>query len=132
MTDLVDRTLRHWRQTPFEWGQEDCLLSVGEYARQCNGATAVLMFRGTYSTPAGAARIIRAYGSVPALLDLLGWLRIDGEPQRGDILAIRSDDCIGGLIGGICTGSGVAARTTNGVIETHIRLVQIGGIWRCP
>lgn len=127
--DAVDRTLKFWRTVPFEWGDQDCMLSVGDYIASRGGLDVATRFRGTYSTEEGAKAHIDAHGGASGLIDLTGIPRVEGEPERGDVLAV----CLGGEeIGGICTGGMVAVRLQRGVGEALLRFVQLKGIWRCP
>jgi hypothetical protein len=130
--DIVDETLRRWRQKPFKWGQDDCMLSVGDYIALRGGLDVTGRYRGTYSTVTGAMRHVRRAGGIPALIDLTGIPAVTGEPQRGDVVALCARDCEGDMIGAICTGSGIAARMVDGVAEVETRLVRLAGVWRCP
>lgn len=132
MIDIVDRTLEQWRRSSFVWGEADCMLSIGDYIAQRGGEDVTGVFRGRYSTAVGAMRFMRLYGGVAGLIDLTGIERIDGGPQRGDVVALVAPDCDGGEIGAICTGDGIAARQVRGVAEMQTRLVRLSGVWRCP
>ena len=130
--DIVDETLRRGRTTPFVWGQNDCMLSVGNYIARRGGLDVTDEFRGTYQTSLGAMRHVRRAGGIPALIDRTGIARVSGSPVRGDVVALHVADCEGGMIGAICTGSGIAARMVSGVAEVQTRLVRLEGVWRCP
>jgi hypothetical protein len=130
--DIVDQTLRRWRQEPFAWGSDDCMLSIGDYIALRGGLDVTGRFRGTYSTVTGAMRHVRRAGGIPGLINLTGIPMVVGEPVRGDVVALYAQDCEGDMIGAICTGSGIAARMVTGVAEIQTRLVRLGGVWRCP
>lgn len=132
MNDIVDETLRLWRQTPFVWGSDDCMLSIGDYIAKRGGIDVSQRFRGTYESAVGALRHIRRHGGIPGLIDLTGIERVLGEPQRGDVVALVAQDCEGDMVGAICTGGGIAARMVAGVAEMQTRLVHLKGVWRCP
>lgn len=132
MTDIVDLTLRRWRQSKFIWGKADCMLSIGDYIAERGGKDVTGIFRGTYTGAIGAIRHMRQFGGVAGLIGLTGIERIDGPPQRGDVVALVSPDCEGGEIGAICTGDTIAARQHRGVVEVQTRFVRLSGVWRCP
>ena len=132
MIDPVDRTLRRWRQSHFIWGAADCMLSIGDYIAERGGEDVTGMFRGTYSNSIGAMRHMRRFGGVGGLIGMTGIEKIDGPPQRGDVVALITPDCEGGEIGAICTGDTIAARQMRGVAEIQTRFVRWSGVWRCP
>lgn len=125
MTDNVDLTLAHWRSTPFEWGTEDCLLSIADYVKRCTGKDFGSRWRGTYSTAEGAHAHVTEAGGVIELIETSG-LDAVTQPARGDIVVVHVGDA---HVGGICTGQGVAMRLTRGVAEVDIRLVKILRSW---
>lgn len=130
--DIVDQTLRMWRQIPFVWGEHDCMLSIGDYIAQRGGVDVTGRFRGTYESASGAARHMRRCGGVSGLIGLTGIAETGGRPIRGDVVALRAPDCLGGQVGAICTGEGIAARLERGVGEIELRLAILAGVWRCP
>lgn len=127
--DAVDATLKHWRQTAFEWGTEDCMLSVGDYIARCGHKDVTTMFRGRYDDREGALAFMEQFGGAPGLIEMTGVKRREGSPQRGDVVAMATDPIDGGTIGAICTGDMIAARISRGVIEVQMRLVKIVGAW---
>jgi hypothetical protein len=130
--DIVDQTLRMWRQNPFVWGDQDCMLSIGDYIARRGGLDVTGRFRGTYDSVTGAARHMRECGGVRGLIRLTTILEVAEPPERGDVVALCAPDCLGGQIGAICTGQGIAARLERGVGEIEVRLAQLAGVWRCP
>ena len=127
--DLVDRTLKIWRQTPLEYGQGDCVMSVGDYAVEAGAQPAVDQFRGTYGDREGAEALLTQWGGHEGLLGLLGLPAIDpDQARRGDIVVIDTRD--GESIAGICTGQGVALRAERGVFELSMRLIRVTHAWR--
>lgn len=129
MMDAVEQTLKIWRSLPFEWGNQDCMLSVGDYIARRGGLDVSSGFRGTYWTELAAKSHMDAYGGAAGLIDLTGIQRIEGSPQRGDVVVVALE---GDAIGGICTGDMVALRLLRGVGEVSLRFVQLQGVWRCP
>lgn len=124
--DSVDRTLSLWRSTAFEYGQADCMLSVGDYIASQGGQDVTGLFRGCYSTEAEALVRMARYGGACGLVDLTGLARTD-TPRRGDVCVV---DTIGGIeVGALCTGDGIAVRLERGIIEVKMRLIKIVASW---
>lgn len=130
MTDIVDDTLRHWRRSRFEYGSEDCLLSVGRYMAALGGRDVASEWFGHYHTGEKAEAIVRAYGGLQGLIDLVGFPRIDpAQAQRGDVVVVNPGK--GELhLAGICTGPGIAVRTIRSVCELARQHVRVTHAWR--
>jgi len=128
MTDAVDDTLRLWRSTTFEWGDRDCMLSIGDYIAARGGLDVASRYRGTYDSEAAALAHMTAAGGATGLVDATG-LQETATPRRGDVCVI---DVGGEGIGALCTGEGVAVRLERGVAEIGIRFVRIIKAWQCP
>lgn len=126
--DHVDHTLKLWRSTPFEWGQRDCMLSIGDYIASRGGLDVTGYFRGTYSTQAGAMAHVEGHGGLTALIDLTGLFHTD-DPQRGDVVIL---DTGFKQVGALCTGDGIAARLERGIAEVNIEFVNIIQAWKVP
>lgn len=122
MTDLLDRTLREWRQGAHVWGQSDCLLSVGDYMHAAGWLDIPSRFRGTYDTEQGAIDHINANGGCEGLIDLTGAPRTD-DPQRGDVALVQG-------IGALCTGDAFVLRLERGTVEVLRRLVSFDAAWK--
>lgn len=122
MTDLVDQTLRLWRQGEFVWGQSDCLLSVGDYMHQAGYKDIPALFRGSYDTEDGAMAHIASHGGCEALIDLTGAPRTD-NPQRGDVAIVQG-------VGALCTGDGFVMRLERGTVEVGRRFVRFDAAWK--
>lgn len=127
MIDLVDETLSHWRRTPFDWGTEDCMLSIATYVLKATGVDYGAQFRDTYCTELGAYAHIANAGGEVALIDASG-LQATDSPARGDILLLGLEKPVSAL----CTGPGAAMRLERGVIEIHIRFVSLVKAWKVP
>ncbi len=128
--DIVDQTLKLWRSTPFQWGQSDCMLSIGDYIASIGGKDGTSMFRGLYETERQAKAHMHHFGGVAGLVALTGIPEVYGSPERGDVVALGTGDPDVPEVGAICTGDMVAARLERGVVEVVIRLVEIKGVWR--
>lgn len=130
MSDLVDQTLKQWRQSTFQYGARDCLLSVGDYIVESGGVDALAEFRGTYSTHDEAMGHIAANGGAQGLLERFGLAPVDSDQvKRGDVVLI--DPGTGeNVVGGICTGDGVVIRAERGTVEIAKRFVKIAFAWK--
>lgn len=128
--DAVDRTLKLWRSTLFEWGERDCMLSVGDHVASVGGVDITPEYRGTYATEAAALARVAADGGAVAIFTRFGLPDRLGAPARGDIGLIDTGD--GDGIGALCTGDAVALRLERGVIEVTLRFVRVIKAWQCP
>lgn len=126
---MIEETIKQWRQSRFEYGQTDCLLSVGAYLVAQGGRDVLDQFRGTYDTQEQALALMAAHGGPQGLLDLSGFPRIDpAEVSRGDAVVVRLND--GDGIGGICTGPGVVVRGERSVIELPLKRIDVIFAWK--
>lgn len=123
----LDELLKEWRRTGFEWGNRDCLLSVGDYIAANGGKDIASLFRGRYSTEGEAIRLMNEAGGPDALIDQTGISRTDA-PQAGDVVLAN----IARGIAGVHTGNGVAFRLERGMAEINLRFVKIVAAWRIP
>ena len=133
MTDAVDQTLKAWRQSVFDYGETDCLLSIGDYIASRGGVDIASRFRGTYATERAAMALVEAHGGPQGLIDLTGLPRIvleDDEPTRGDVVVMDTGTGPAGCVGALCTGPGIAARLERGLIEVDRRFVRITHAWK--
>lgn len=128
MGDLVDRTLKLWRQSPFVYGQTDCLIGLGEYAAAAGRSVAVEAFRGTYSDEAGAQMLLERHGGHEGLIRLLGLPQIMPHmAERGDIVLWNTGEYV---VGALCTGYGIAGRTDRTVFEIDRRFATLTCAWK--
>lgn len=123
MSDLVSDTLTAWRLGRHEWGQSDCLLSVGDYLTACGYEDVPPQYRGTYDTEAGAQAHIDAAGGCDALIDRTGVPRTTEAAQRGDVALIHG-------IGALCTGDMFVMRLERGAVEVSVRHARPSVVWR--
>ena len=78
----------------FQWGKTDCALRACHVAQAITGVDLAERYAGRYSTPLGAARVIRRAG-----FDTLAELVADALPEiptararRGDLVVIDTQD----------------------------------------
>jgi len=129
--DIVDETLREWRSGVFEYGQTDCMLSIGRYLARTGHRDVTGQFIGRYDTQEGALAHMLDHGGVAGLMALAGAAVKDGAPERGDVLEVlyQDEEMLCG-IGGLCTGIAVAMRLERGMVEVNLRFVRWRGGWR--
>lgn len=130
MSDRIDDLLREWRRSRFAYGATDCLQSVGAYMARCGGRDVASEWRGLYHTEEKAEAIVRAYGGLHGLIDLVGFPRVSvDQVERGDVVVVDPGHGAPHLAG-ICTGPGIAVRTVRSVCELGKRHVQLTHAWR--
>lgn len=127
MMDAVDRTLSLWRSTDFEWGQRDCMLSIGDYIASQGYNDVTGLFRGLYHTEEEALIRMKRYGGAAGLIDLTGVKPIE-TPGRGDVVVIATMSGI--EVGALCTGDAIAARLNRGIIEVSMRFIKPVASWK--
>ncbi len=117
------RVVERHLDTPAEWGVSDCLLTVADVVEAVTGTDPAANERGTYSTEAGAAKVMRRRkcADVEAVLAKLfppvGRL----SASRGDVGVIDRD---GELVAGFVTERGFAVKDEAGLVffpQTAIR-----------
>jgi hypothetical protein len=108
MMDGLGDFLRAASRRDFSWGDHDCCMWLADWVALRRGADPAAGWRGRYTTPLGAARIIKRRGGLVAHLEgclaPLGIERTD-EPGRGDIAVVGAAE---GDCGAIVIGSTVA------------------------
>jgi hypothetical protein len=127
---VLAATLRHWRASPFVWGESDCLMSVMTYARDVLGGRDLgAPWRGRYHDEAGAMRLLAEAGGAIALLETaLADLERVETPLRGDIVVARMGEA---EIGGLWLGTHAAFRLAGrGTTERLGRFVKVVAAWR--
>lgn len=126
--DIVDQTVKFWRQTPFVYGVSDCLITIGDYAAARGYRNIASRFRETYHDRAGAEAILEANGGHVGLIDLIGMDRCKPDDiVRGDVVLWDTGT---ELIGAICTGDGVVGRSARTVFELNRKFVKIDTAWK--
>lgn len=124
--DRLNATIAEWRRGKFEWGQSDCLLSVGDYLAAAGYVDIASHFRGTYSTEREALEHVDEHDGHAGLIDLTGAPRV-GDPQRGDVVVIWTGET---EVAGLFTGDTIVLRLERGTIEVNARMIEIIAAWR--
>jgi hypothetical protein len=65
----IEQTRALWRSSPFQWGTDDCILSVCEFVRLVTGVDPAEPWRGSYSDEEGAIEISAPFGGNLALFE---------------------------------------------------------------
>lgn len=102
--ELLAQEIRKAKKKEFIWGEFDCTIWVADMIKTLKGIDFAKDFRGTYSTKAGAYKVIKEHGceNVEQLATTyLGKPRRINKARRGDVV---SDEFNGEYILGICMG----------------------------
>lgn len=129
---IIDDTIKFWRRTAFEWGQSDCLLSIGDYLALCGYQDVTGLFRGTYDDEATALGLVASHGGSEGLIDMTGVPRchID-QLTRGDVVLFDTGTGEpGALIAALYNGDTVVGRIERGTVEIAARFVKIVQAWK--
>lgn len=116
------------------WGSKDCCLMAADLVQAITGKDPAAVFRGTYSSRLGAARIIAKFGGVEALAESIakenGWSEIPVRMAgRGDLVLRPSDDGRDWPALGIGAGAKAVFPTiTNNV--RYVLLSECSRAWR--
>lgn len=106
--ELLAAFVESRRAAPFVWGENDCVMFAADCALAITGNDPAIVYRGSYSTAAGAARIIKKVGDLAALVDE----QFDQIPVahagRGDWVLVHNDGrpsvCV--VLGAVAAGAG--------------------------
>lgn len=126
--DIVTETIKYWRQSQFEWGKRDCLLSVADYLVSLGYADYGVPFRDKYQDEDGAKRMIAEAGGELEIMRRPQF-SVTSTPKRGDIALVQMP---AHSIAAICTGQGVAMRLLRGACEIDMRFISFIEIWSVP
>lgn len=93
----------------WEWGVNDCLMTLANWVVQRHGVDPAAPWRGRYATAGEAAAVIAAAGGMPEIVDATGLPRTE-QPGCGDIAVVALPLC--GQCGAIVAGGGLVAVIT--------------------
>lgn len=115
------------RNTPFQWGNHDCLLWPADVVAAITDSDPALEFRGTYDSPLSAMRIVKQHGGMAALVDhCTSFERVPvAKASRGDVVMTTYD---GRLCGGVCLGNVSAFVGATGLVFLPRTAIEIA--WR--
>lgn len=92
--DLLAAFLEDRLDDAFQWGENDCAIFAADAVLAITGSDLATGFRGRYSSEAGAAALLEAFGGIEAILDRAMPRRATPLlAQRGDI-AITNDGAL--------------------------------------
>lgn len=89
----IMRAIDKWCSEPFQWGRNDCLLSLADIIKDALGYDPAADFRNRYTTRRGAARVAKAHGGFRGALKRAarrhGWRPISpAQAKTGDVGAV--------------------------------------------
>lgn len=115
------------RDTPFEWGRQDCcLFACGAILAQTGMDVAAPDFRGRYSDALGAARVVALHGGVEAIAERVtaahGWPELATPllAQRGDVALMDVPDAMRSALG-VVIGPRAMFPGADGLIEFPLK-----------
>lgn len=102
------------RNTPFEWGVQDCTLFAADAVLATTGIDLASEYRGAYSSQFGAARIVSDAGGFRTLVSNKLGSEINPKlAQRGDLVLIIQN---GSEALAVCIGSEMIAAGYEGLV----------------
>ncbi len=114
------------RDTPFEWGANDCALFACDVICAASGVDYAAPFRGRYKSARGAARVLKGFagGGLEDTCEAIargGGLAEVPPPtaQRGDFILVGSE---AGPALGVCLGETAALVGESGMVTYPMRL----------
>lgn len=101
MTQALDALIAARARAPFAWGAFDCVLFAADAVLVQSGRDLAAAYRGTYSTAAGAAALLRRLGGLRTLAAQAGPEIPPALARRGDVGLLRH---AGRELLGVCAG----------------------------
>ena len=98
---------------PFKWGEHDCVLWAANAALAITGSDPALEFRDEYSSPIGAARILKEAGGMEALVSKKFESILPAFANVGDILMVMQE---GQPMLAVCNGETMLATGLEGLV----------------
>ena len=136
-SDPLTQFLNRAAETPFAWGQFDCLLWLADWIAERGGVDPALGLRGCYSTMLGAARIVADAGGMVALVE--GRVELAGVSRaacgaRGDIAVIDiagdGGEQFGNQAGAILLGGTAVFLSQAGLLILQRSEINLVAAWR--
>lgn len=114
-----------WRDVSHDWNGADCVTFAAECALAITGVDFIENIRGRYTTPTGAARVIKSEG-FDSFEEMLGSMLESCDPnqaRRGDVLLFDGEfgEFIGVVIGVFAVSPGIG-----GLVQSHIQFAKAG------
>jgi hypothetical protein len=108
------------KDTPFEWGVNDCCLFTCDWLKILTGIDPASDLRGKYTDALSAARILKEQAGIQNLVanycKKYAWDEVSPSlAQRGDLIILQLDETQGPALG-ICLGQNSAFAGQNGYI----------------
>jgi hypothetical protein len=112
----LDAEIERQRHSPFAWGRQDCAIGfAASIVQAITGKDLARGYRGKYSTPTGALRLLASIGA-QSLGDLAAIMLPEIHPSRADVgdIAVIEADGPGGEAFAMVDSSGLVVMTKNG------------------
>jgi hypothetical protein len=136
-SDALSRFLNRAAETPFQWGDFDCLLWLADWIRVNRNVDPAGDLRGRYFNMLGAARIVADAGGMVALVGqrvLAAGLPRVNVGARGDIAIVQvggdGGESFNNLAGGILLSGSVALISQEGLFVPRLTDVPVVAAWR--
>jgi hypothetical protein len=136
-SDQLTQFLNRAAETPFVWGQFDCLTWLADFVAMRRGVDPAEDLRGTYCTLLGAARIVKQAAGMVALVDhQLQAVGVERAviPARGDIAVVSvpgvGGEHFGNEAGAILLGGTAALICQTGLFFPRLAFVPLVAAWR--
>ncbi len=114
-----------WKDRPHDWDGSDCATFAGDCVLAMTGKDLLEGIRGRYTTPRGAARVIKSEG-FDSLEQFVESLLSPCEPircGRGDVVICDGDE---GEFLGVVVGTFAVAPHANGLVQVHLKFAKKG------
>jgi hypothetical protein len=134
--DPLSRFLNRAAETPFQWGEHDCLLWLADWIDERRGIDPASELRGKYSTILQAARIVREAGGMERLVDIstrAAGLSRATSGARGDIAIVQVEGDggahFGNQAGAILLGGSAVLLCQGGLVMPRLDIAPVIAAW---
>lgn len=119
------RAIEARRETPYQWGQNDCALFASDMIWAVTGQDFGKPFRGAYADEAGAKAMLAAHGWAD-LAAMAGALlpRREERPRRGDVVLHAGKE--GSFLGIVWQGGAVGPGLRRAIV---VPMTSVLGCW---
>ena len=121
----LSEVCQEWRQVPHDWNGRDCATFAAECALAITGVDFIEKIRGRYTTPTGAARVIKSEG-FDSLEEMVGSILEPCEPMRvgrGDVVLCDGEH---GDFLAVVMGMFAVAPGADGLVQVHLKFAKAG------
>lgn len=121
----LSRVCQEWAQVPHDWDGADCATFAAECALAITGVDFLDKIRGRYTTPIGAARVIKSEGfdSLEEMLSAHLEACEVNQAGRGDVVLFDGEH---GDFMAVVVGIFAVAPGAEGLVQTHLKFAKAG------